>query len=159
MDPLLQALERNPLIPKETLSKMLGMSVEDISKKVQAYEAQGVIVGYKAIINHDNLEQERVKAVIEVRVVPQREGGFDRTAERIAQFDEVTSCFLMSGGFDILIFVEGKTLTQVATFVSSKLATLENVQSTATHFMLKTYKDHGILMGKAHPHEQVAVTP
>src|SRR6185503_3729559 len=103
------------------------------------------------------LDHERVRAVIEVKVTPEREGGFDRTAERISQFEEVTSCFLMSGGFDILLFIEGKTLNEVASFVSSKLAPLEQVQSTATHFMLKAYKDHGMILSGQIQEKRLAI--
>jgi DNA-binding Lrp family transcriptional regulator len=159
MDKLLQLLERNALLTPDKLATMLDLSPKDVKKKIETYEQEGVLLGYKAVINYDKLEQDRVKAVIEVRVTPEREGGFDRTAERIAQFEEVTSCFLMSGAYDVLIFVEGKTLNQVASFVSSKLSTLEHVQSTATHFMLKAYKEHGILMLQSMPEERMAVAP
>ncbi len=159
MDKLLQLLESNALLTPEKLGQMLGIAPDEIRRKIDRYEKDGVIRGYKAIINDDQLDLERVKAVIEVRVIPEREGGFDRVAERIANFDEVTSCFLMSGGYDILIFVECRNLQQVASFVASKLATLDRVQSTATHFMLKTYKDQGVRMASAPQEERVAVTP
>lgn len=159
MDKLLQLLERDALLAPEKLAGMLGTTAADVRKRITDYEKDGVILGYKAVINDDKLSQDRVKAVIEVRVSPEREGGFDRTAERISRFEEVTSCFLMSGAYDILIFVEGATLNQVASFVSSKLATLERVESTATHFMLKTYKEQGVLMAQAVHEERMAVTP
>ena len=157
-DKLLQLLERNGLMPVEKLAKMLNSSVSAIKQKITRFEKDGVIMGYKTLINYNKLE-ECVRAVIEVRVSPEREGGFDRTAERIAQFEEVTSCFLMSGGFDILLFVEGKTLNEVASFVSSKLAPLERVQSTATHFMLKAYKDHGMILAPQPREKRLAITP
>ena len=97
--------------------------------------------------------------MIEVRITPEREGGFDRAAERIANFEEVTSCFLMSGAYDILLFVEARTLNQVASFVASKLATLERVQSTSTHFMLKTYKEQGVKMSSSETECRIAVAP
>ncbi len=159
MDKLLQLLERDPLLTSEKLAKMLGMKADAVKRKIAAYQKDEILLGYQAVINYDRLNEERVRAVIEIRISPQREGGFDRTAERIAQFDEVTSCFLMSGAYDILIFVEGKTLTQVASFVSGKLAPLEHVQSTATHFMLKTYKAHGVLMFRSGQRERMAVSP
>ena len=159
MDPLLQLLERDARHSPGTLGKMLGLTEEEVKRKIAAFEAGQVILGYKAVINHDRLNAERVKAVIEVRITPEREGGFDRTAERISKFEEVTSCFLMSGGYDLLIFVEGKTLQQVASFVASKLATLDRVQSTATHFMLKTYKEENFLMAGASAEERMTVTP
>lgn len=159
MDPLLRLLEQNALLTSEKLSQMLNIPVGEVKQKIDAYEKERVILGYKAIINDEKRNQELVKAVIEIRVSPQREGGFDRTAERISQFEEVTSCFLMSGGYDILIFVEGKTLQQVASFVASKLATIEHVQSTATHFILKTYKEQSILISRPVGEERMAVSP
>lgn len=159
MDKLLQLLENNALLTPEDLGRMLGIPAEEARKRVKDYEKQGVILGYKAIVHDQKRDEDRVKAVIEVRVTPEREGGFDRTAERIAKFDEVTSCFLMSGGYDILIFVEGNSLHQVASFVASKLATIENVQSTATHFRLKTYKSQGVFAAPTFHEEKLAVTP
>ena len=159
MDKLLQLLKGNALLTPEKLGQMLAVPPEEVRRHIDAYEKSGVIRGYRAIINDDQLDLQRVKAVIEVRITPEREGGFDRAAERIANFDEVTSCFLMSGGYDILIFVEGRTLQEVASFVASKLATLDRVQSTATHFILKTYKEQGIPMAAAPREERMAVTP
>lgn len=159
MDQLLQLLEGNALLTPEKLGLMLGVSPEEVRQRIDAYEKSGVIRGYKAVINDDQLNLQRVKAVIEVRVTPEREGGFDRVAERIAKFDEVTSCFLMSGAYDILIFVEGRTLQEVAAFVASRLASLDRVLSTATHFILKTYKEQGIGMADAPREERMAVTP
>ena len=159
MDKLLQILEHQPLLTPERLAQMLGEQPSEIKQRIENYERTGIILGYKAIINHGTEDHERVRAVIEVRITPEREGGFDRTAERISRFDEVTSCFLMSGGYDLLIFVEGKTLHQVASFVASKLASLERVQSTATHFMLKSYKEQGILMTQPVAEKRMAVTP
>ncbi len=159
MDKLLQLLEHDALLTPEKLGQMLGMKPGEVKERIQKYEKEGVILGYKAVVNDDKLGEDRVKAVIEVRITPEREGGFDRTAGRIAKFDEVTSCFLMSGGYDLLIFVEGKTLQQVASFVASKLSTLDRVQSTATHFMLKTYKDQGVIMAESAREERMSVTP
>ena len=159
MDKLLKLLESNALLTPDKLGQMLAVPPEEVRRRIDAYEKSGVIRGYKAVINDDQLDLQRVKAVIEVRITPEREGGFDRAAERIANFDEVTSCFLMSGGYDILIFVEGRTLQEVASFVASKLATLDRVQSTATHFILKTYKEQGIHMAAAPREERMAVTP
>jgi len=159
MDPLLQLLERNALASPEQLAKMLQISTEDVKKRIQDLQSDGLILGYKAILNRDKLSKDSVRAVIEVRVSPERDGGFDRVAERIAQFEEVKSCFLMSGAYDLLIFVEGHTLQEVASFVASKLSTLEKVHSTATHFMLKTYKDQGVIMSRAAPSERISVSP
>ena len=111
------------------------------------------------VINDDKVDTDLVKAVIEVRIQPEREGGFDRIAKRIAKFDEVTSLFLMSGGYDLLIFVEGHNLREVAQFVAEKLATLAGVTSTATHFMLKTYKEQGVMMEGSEEYERLKVSP
>jgi DNA-binding Lrp family transcriptional regulator len=159
MDKLLQLLERDARLTPVQLGQMLDMTPEEVSQRIAAYEKNNVILGYKALINDDRLDLNRVKAVIEVRITPEREGGFDRTAERIANFDEVTSCFLVSGAYDVLLIVEAQTLHQVASFVASKLATLERVQSTATHFMLKTYKEQGVRTYATEAVERLAVSP
>jgi len=159
MDRLLQLLEQNALLDPEQLARRLGLKPAQVRRRIEAYEKKGVIAGYKAILNDRRRPAERVKAIIEVRVTPEREGGFDRTAERISRFDEVTSCFLVSGGYDLLIHVECRTLQEIASFVASKLATIERVQSTATHFMLKAYKEQGVLMTDAVREERMPVTP
>ncbi len=159
MDPLLKLLEEHALHSHEQLAKMLNLSVEEVQRRIKAYEDDKVILGYKAVINDDKLDTDLVTAVIEVKVQPEREGGFDRIAERIAKFDEVTSLFLMSGAYDLLIFVEGRSLRQVAQFVSEKLATLQGVNSTATHFMLKTFKEQGVMMETAEQAERLKVSP
>ena len=110
MDKLLQLLERDSRLTPAQLGQMLGLPPEEVTRRIAAYEKDRVILGYKALINDDRLNLNRVKAVIEVRITPEREGGFDRTAERIANFDEVTSCFLVSGAYDVLLFVEAETL-------------------------------------------------
>ncbi|MDD2706433.1 MAG: Lrp/AsnC family transcriptional regulator [Verrucomicrobiae bacterium] len=159
MDKLLQLLEKDARLSPEQLSQMLAEPEDEVRKRIARYEKEGVLLGYKAMINDDKLDLDRVKAVIEVRITPEREGGFDRTAERMAGFDEVTSCFLMSGGYDVLLFVEAETLHQVASFVASRLATLERVQSTSTHFMLKSYKEQGIIMFDRETESRIAVAP
>jgi DNA-binding Lrp family transcriptional regulator len=159
MDPLLKLLEEYALRSPAELAKMLDMDAADVKRRISQYEKDKVILGYKAVINDDKVDTDIVKAVIEVRVQPEREGGFDRIASRIAKFDEVTSLFLMSGGFDLLIFVEGRSLRQVAQFVAEKLATIEGVTSTATHFMLKTYKEQGVLMDSGAEVERLKVSP
>ena len=138
---------------------MLNLSESDVAAKVKRYENDNVILGYRTILNEEKLGVEIVRAVIEVKITPEREGGFDRLAERIARYDEVHSCYLMSGGYDLLVVVEGETLREVATFVSEKLATISGVLSTATHFMLKPYKEQGILMHKERNEERLAVSP
>ncbi|MCU0770715.1 MAG: Lrp/AsnC family transcriptional regulator [Verrucomicrobia bacterium] len=159
MDPLLKLLEDHALHSHEQLAKLLNLGVEEVQRRIKAYEDDKVILGYKAVINDDKLDTDLVKAVIEVKIQPEREGGFDRIAERIAKFDEVTSLFLMSGGYDLLIFVEGRSLRQVAQFVSEKLATIQGVNSTATHFMLKTFKEQGVLMEMGEAAERLKISP
>jgi DNA-binding Lrp family transcriptional regulator len=118
-----------------------------------------VIRGYQAILNDEQLDPDKVTAVIEVKVTPQREGGFDTIANRLSRFPEVRSAYLMSGGYDILLFVEGRSLREVAAFVSERLSSLEGVISTSTHFMLKTYKRFGVLMQKDLQDERLSITP
>jgi DNA-binding Lrp family transcriptional regulator len=138
---------------------MLNMEVEDVKAKIADYEKRGVIRGYQAVVNEDQLDLDRVTAVIEVNVTPQREGGFNRIAERISRFPEVHSLYLTSGRFDLLLFVEGKNLQSVASFVSERLASMEGITSTATHFMLKTYKRSGVLMETQDEYERLKVSP
>lgn len=159
MDPLLKLLEKNALQSPESLAQQLNLKPAEVKKKVEQYEKEQIILGYRAIINEDKLNLDHVKAVIEVKITPEREGGFNRIANRLAKFDEVRSCFLMSGSYDLLVFVEGRNLRQVAAFVSEKLATLDGVLSTATHFMLKTYKDQGVLMEGDEEYDRLKVTP
>lgn len=159
MDELLKILKGNALESPENLSRMLDISVEDVKSRVAAYEKDGVIRGYQAILNEDKLDLETVTAVIEVKVTPEREGGFDRVAQRLSRFDEVQSLYLMSGTYDLLLFVRGVSLKEVALFVSEKLATIQGVTSTSTHFMLKTYKNRGVLMETPDEHERLKVSP
>ncbi|HTG45136.1 MAG TPA: Lrp/AsnC family transcriptional regulator [Verrucomicrobiae bacterium] len=159
MDPLLKLLQENASLKPAQLSQMLNISETEVSTTIKRYEQEKVILGYKAILNNEKLGREHVRAVIEVKITPEREGGFNRLAERIAKYSEVTSCFLMSGGYDLLVFVEGKNLREVASFVSEKLATIQGVLSTATHFMLKPYKEQGVLMTHEQNEERLAVTP
>ena len=146
MDELLRILQTNALESHENIARMLGVPAAEVSQRIADYEKRGVIRGYQAILNEDQLDLDKVTAVIEVKVTPQREGGFDTIAERISRFPEVRSAYLMSGTYDLLLFVEGRTLREVAAFVSERLSPLEGVLSTSTHFMLKTYKRFGVLM-------------
>jgi DNA-binding Lrp family transcriptional regulator len=159
MDALLKLLHENAALKPAQLGAMLGRSESEVAAKIKAYEADGVILGYRAILNEEKLGVETVRAVIEVKITPEREGGFNRLAERIAKYGEVRSCYLMSGGYDLLVIVEGSNLRAVAAFVSEKLATLSGVLSTATHFMLKPYKEQGVLMTGERSEERLAVTP
>ena len=159
MDPLLKLLKENASLRTAQLAQMLNVSEADVVATVKRYEQEQVILGYRTILNEEKLGLERVRAVIEVKITPEREGGFNRLAERIAKYSEVTSCYLMSGGYDLLVFVEGDNLRQVASFVSEKLATIQGVLSTATHFLLKPYKEQGILTIQERTDERLAVTP
>lgn len=159
MDELLKLLKKNALETPENLAKMLNIPVAEVKNRIADYEKSGVIRGYQALVNEDQLDLARVTAVIEVKVTPEREGGFNHVADRISKFPEVQSVYLMSGAFDLLLFVSGKDLKEVAFFVSEKLATIKGVISTATHFMLKTYKDHGVLMTKQDEFERLKVSP
>lgn len=159
MDPLLKLLQDNAAFQPAQLAAMLGMSEADITKKIKAYENEDVILGYRAVLNEEKLGRDIVRAVIEVKITPERGGGFDRLAERIAKYTEVHSCHLMSGGYDLIVVVEGTNLREVASFVSEKLATIQGVISTATHFMLKAYKEQGILVKRELNEERLAVSP
>ena len=159
MDPLLKLLQENAALRPGQLAQMLGISESEASSTIKRYEQEQVILGYRTILNEEKLGLDHVRAVIEVKISPEREGGFNRLAERIAKYSEVRSCYLMSGGYDLLVFVEGKNLRDVATFVSEKLATVQGVLSTATHFMLKPYKEQGVLMIREQNEERLAVAP
>ena len=159
MDELLKLIQSNALESHENLARMLGLAPAEVSRRIADYEKRGVIRGYQAILNEDQLDLDKVTAVIEVKVTPQREGGFDTIAERIGRFPEVRSAYLMSGTFDLLLFVEGRTLRDVAAFVSERLSPLEGVLSTSIHFMLKTYKRFGVLMHQPSSDERLTVTP
>jgi DNA-binding Lrp family transcriptional regulator len=159
MDPILQILRRNANQPREEIARMLDLSTEQVNQKIEEYEKAGVILGYQAVIDTEVAGNGEVTAVIEVKITPERGGGFDRLAERIAKFDQVTSCYLMSGGYDLLVFVEGANLREVARFVSEKLSSLDGVLSTATHFRLKAYKANGLLLQREPAQDRLAVTP
>src|SRR2546422_1429874 len=159
MDALLKLLHENGALKPAQLASMLNVEEAEIAARIKAYEADQVILGYRAVLNEEKLDRDIVRAVIEVKITPERGGGFDRLAERIAKYNEVQSCYLMSGGYDLLVVVEGGNLREVATFVSEKLATIQGVISTATHFLLKAYKDQGILMKGEQNEERLAVTP
>ncbi len=159
MDELLQLLKNNALESPENLAKMLDVSSDEVKRKIAEYEAQGIICGYQAVLNEDQLNVSHVTAIIEVKIMPQREGGFDHVAMRIAKFPEVQSAFLISGTSDLVLFISGKSLKEAASFVSEKLAVIDGVTSTATSFMLKTYKLNGLLMEEENGIERLKVTP
>ncbi len=159
MQALVEILERNALTPREDLARMLNLSVEEVEQAIARLEAEGIVLGYQAIINHEKWDTDLVRAMIEVKITPERDGGFDRVASRIAKFEEVQTCYLMSGGYDLLITVEGRNLREVASFVAEKLSTIEAVQSTATRFRLKTYKENGTFHHFEQTAERLSVSP
>lgn len=159
MDELLNILKKNARTSVEDIAKMIRATPEAVAARIAEYERAGTIRGYRALVNGDLLSEDRVTAVIEVKVQPEREGGFDRIARRISGFPEVLNMHLMSGKYDLLLFVEGKNLREVARFVSERLATLDGVLSTGTHFMLKTYKEDGVLMDGERADDRLQVSP
>ncbi|MBI3849112.1 MAG: Lrp/AsnC family transcriptional regulator [Verrucomicrobia bacterium] len=159
MDELLELLQKNALESRENIARMLNLPLAEVNQRIVDYEQRGVIRGYQAILNEDQLELDTVTAVIEVKVTPQREGGFNSIADRISRFPEVRSAYLMSGAYDLLLFVEGHNLREVAAFVSERLSPLDGVISTSTHFMLKTYKRFGVLMQQDSSDERLSVSP
>ena len=143
---ILELLEQNSRYSAADIALMLGLEEQEVVDSIKEMEKDKIICGYKTLINWDKVEhREVVTALIEVKVTPQRGEGFDKIAERIYRFSEVKAVYLMSGGFDLTVIVEGKTMKEVATFVAQKLAVLDNVGGTATHFVLKKYKDHGTI--------------
>lgn len=157
---LLSIIEKNSRIGLKELSMMLGSSEIDVANEIAGLEKDGVICGYHTLINWEKTSLEKVDALIEVKVTPQRGQGFDKIAERIYNYPEVKSVYLISGGFDLLITLEGKSLKEISNFVSDKLATLDRILSTTTHFILKKYKDHGTILNKAvNEQEREIITP
>ncbi|MFU8780744.1 MAG: Lrp/AsnC family transcriptional regulator [Kiritimatiellia bacterium] len=159
MNELLQLLRSNGRESVENLAKMLGQTTAEVQTQIATWEKEGVIRGYQAVINEEATEVDYVRAAIEVRITPERGDGYDRIARRIGRFPEVESVFLMSGGYDLLVFVKDDNLRNVASFVNQRLATIDGVLSTATHFTLKTYKDQGVLMQEDQHHERLQVSP
>ena len=159
MDDLLKLLKDNARLSPDEIAKLLDRPEKEIREQIAHYEKSGVIRGYQAIVNDDHLDLDRVEAVIEIKIQPEREGGFNRVSDRIGKFEEVRSLFLVSGAYDLLAIVHGRDLKSVAGFVSEKLATIDGVLSTATHFMLKTYKVNGVLMEKEAQDERLKVSP
>ncbi|MGB4661619.1 MAG: Lrp/AsnC family transcriptional regulator [Mobilitalea sp.] len=155
---ILTAIDKDSKISAADLAIMLGTTEEEIKTTIKQMEEEAIICGYPTLINWDKVECERVTALIEVKVTPQRGLGFDKIAERIYQFDEVQSVYLMSGGFDLTVIIEGKSMREVATFVSAKLAPMDAVLSTATHFVLKKYKEHGLPLVQAKTDERMLIT-
>lgn len=155
---ILRILEEDCRYTPAKIAVMLDRTEAEVIAAIEEMERQGVIVKYTAIVNGERLADEVVQALIEVKVSPQKSNGFDAIAEEIYRFDEVKSCYLMSGGYDLAVFIEGKTLREVARFVSERLSTLDEVQSTATHFILKKYKIEGTVTEKEEGGRRISVT-
>ena len=155
---ILKILEEDCRYTPAKIAVMLGKKEEEIAAAIRGMEEKGIIVKYTAIVNGERLSEETVQALIEVRVSPQKSSGFDAIAEEIYRFEEVKSCYLMSGGYDLAVFIEGRTLRDVARFVSERLSTLDEVQSTATHFILKKYKIEGTVTEKEEGGRRISVT-
>ena len=155
---ILKTIDRNSKISTEELAIMLGVAESEVAAAVAEMECDKVICGYPTLINWDKVSNEKITALIEVKVTPQRGQGFDKIAERIYKFSEVETVYLMSGGFDLTVIIKGKSMREVASFVSDKLAPMEAVLSTATHFVLKKYKEHGIPMEPDEQDERMIVS-
>ena len=156
---ILAVIEKNSRIDLKDLAALLGEDEAAVAKEIEEMEKENIICGYHTMINWDNTDEEKVVALIEVKVTPQRGMGFDTIAERIYQYSEVTSVYLMSGAYDFMVIVEGKTMQEVARFVSEKLGPMNSVLSTATHFVMKKYKEHGTVMCEKPEEERMLITP
>lgn len=157
---LLKLIAEDCRLTHEELSVQTGLSPEYIAKRIRDWEQEKVIVGYQPMVNWARTGEEKVSALIEVKVLPQRGYGFDKIAKRLQKYPEIKALFLMSGGYDLSVLIEGKTMQDVALFVAEKLASLEHVQSTATHFVLRRYKQDGIeLMGEGETLQRLVVSP
>ena len=160
MKPIIKLLLEGGSLNTAQMAQVLNLPEAEVTRQLDALKKDGVLLGFRPVLNLADEDSGVVRAVIEVRITPERGGGFNRLAERISKFDEVESCYLMSGGYDLLVFVSGKSLQRVAAFVSEKLSTIEGVLSTATHFMLRSYKEHGFLIeGKAVESDRLKVAP
>ncbi len=149
MDSILKVLENDARLTPEQIALMCDKEEGDIRRMIEDSEKEGVIVGYKTLIDWDKTDREYVSALIEIKITPQRDRGFDHVAEKIYNYPEVQSLYLMSGGFDLAVLIEGRTMREVAYFVARKLAPIEEVVSCATHFVLRKYKDKGVVYGPA----------
>lgn len=158
-DPLIQLLRKKARLNDQELANLLNLTPEEVNARIKQWEQEGLILGYHAVIDEAAAGDTSVSAFIEVKVTPERGGGFDRLAMRIARFDQVAACYLASGGYDLMVVVEGSDLRDVARFVSEKLSTLDGVLSTATHFRLKTYKENGFIFEREPDTERLAVAP
>lgn len=160
MDEILEALEKDGRLGPEEIARMLKKKPQSVKEAVKKYEKEGVILKYKAVLNRDLLKdaEASVRALIEVSIIPQKDAGFDRIAERIYSFPEVNSCYLISGTYDLLLIVEGRSLHSVAQFVAEKLSSLEHVRGTTTHFLLKKYKEDGVVLKHKEENKRIAIS-
>ena len=156
---ILSIIEKNSRIDLKELAVMIGCTEVDVINEISKMEQERIICGYHTLINWEKTTREKVNALIEVRVTPQRGQGFDKIAQRIYNYPEVTAVYLISGGYDLLVAIDGKSLKEISTFVSEKLSTLEYVLSTATHFILKKYKDHGTIFDEKKTDIREVITP
>jgi DNA-binding Lrp family transcriptional regulator len=156
---ILELLQENNKLTPEQIGTMLELSVEDVKREIKEMEDKKIIVKYSTVINWEKAEVESVSALIDVKVLPERGVGFDTIAERIYRYPEVQSVYLISGAYDLAVIVEGKTLKEVAQFVAEKLATLEHVQSTSTNFILKRYKQNGIILDDKEESKRLVISP
>ncbi len=160
MDEILEILEKNARLTPEEIAVMLKRSISSVKTAIKKFEKQGVILGYKAVINKELVREDDsgVRAIIEVRIMPQKDVGFDKIAGRIYSFSEVKSCYLLSGTYDLLLIVEGRNIHTVSNFVAEKLAPLENVRGTTTHFLLKKYKEDGMILRHKEEDKRIAIS-
>ena len=160
MDEILEILQKDARITPQEIARITKKKTEVVKQAIKKYEKEGVILKYKAVINQEIVKdaESRVRALIEVNITPQKDVGFDRIAERIYSFPEVSSCYLISGTYDLLLIVEGKDLHTVASFVAEKLSPLENVRGTATHFLLKKYKEDGVILKHREENKRIAIS-
>ncbi len=156
---LLSIIEKNSRIGLNELAVLLGKNEQDVLSEIESLEKEGIICGFYTLIDWEKTSIEKVTALIEVRVTPQRGQGFDKIAQRVYNYPEVKSVYLISGGFDLLVILEEKSLREIANFVSDKLSTLDGVLSTATHFILKKYKDYGTVLAQKHDDEREIISP
>ena len=159
MDPLLQILQTHARTPDQELARQLGISEAEVREKLVGYERAGIVRGYQAVLNEEAVNPDAVTAIIEVKVTPEREGGFNHIASRICRFPEVHHAYLVSGQADLILFVRGRNLREVASFVSEKLAPIQGVTATATSFMLKSYKLNGVMLEPPEDMERLAISP
>jgi len=160
MDEILEVLEKDGRVTAEEIAKITKKDLKTVKSAIKKYEKQGIILKYKAVINKELARdgENAVRALIEVNLLPEKDLGFDHIAERIYRFAEVTSCYLISGSYDLLLVIEGKNIHTVSSFVAEKLAPMENVRGTSTHFMLKKYKEDGVILKHKDENERIAIS-